>query len=398
MKVLFLSFIEIKSLEQGSIFTDLISEFAVNNDEITVACPTQSFETSKIELEHGVKLIRIKNGQIQKTGRIKKVINMMLLDRRVIKAVKKLEKGVKFDLIINMASSLSFYKPTKYFKKRDNARVYLLMKDIFPQNAIDIGVMKKSGPWRIIYNYFRRKEKKTYKLFDTVGCMSQKNMNYLIEHNPEFSKDKFEICPNAIRPIIKDFSEEKIKEFRDKYGIPLDKKVFVYGGNLGKPQGIPFILEALKVAKDIDKAFFVIVGDGTEFNAIKMAKEEDNIDNLLLINRLPREEYNDLAYCCDVGLVFLDFRFTIPNFPSRILSYMQAGIPILTCTDASTDVGKVVSENGFGVSVLSNDPENFKNGVNKLLSLDLKTMGARGRKHLLDNYTVSKAYKIITKN
>ena len=51
-----------------------------------------------------------------------------------------------------------------------------------------------------------------------------------------------------------------------------------------------------------------------------------------------------LANSCDVGLIFLDKRFTIPNFPSRLLSYMQASMPVLAATDVNTDIGKVIEE------------------------------------------------------
>ena len=54
---------------------------------------------------------------------------------------------------------------------------------------------------------------------------------------------------------------------------------------------------------------------------------------------LPKADYETIVASCDVGMIFLDHRFTIPNFPSRMLSYMKAKIPILAVTDPNTDVG-----------------------------------------------------------
>ena len=87
--------------------------------------------------------------------------------------------------------------------------------------------------------------------------------------------------------------------------------------------------------------FFLIVGDGTEFAKIEAYVNEDKPSNVKLMKRLPKEDYDKMVGACDVGMIFLDHRFTIPNFPSRLLSYMQAKIPVLACTDVNTDIGKI---------------------------------------------------------
>ena len=65
--------------------------------------------------------------------------------------------------------------------------------------------------------------------------------------------------------------------------------------------------------------------------------------------------------------IFLDHRFTIPNFPSRLLGYMQAKLPVLACTDKNTDIGKVVVEGGFGWWCESNDVGEFGRVVERVL-------------------------------
>ena len=96
------------------------------------------------------------------------------------------------------------------------------------------------------------------------------------------------------------------------------------------------------------QAFFLIVGDGTEYYHLENFLYTENPRNVKLMKRLPKEDYDQMIAACDVGLIFLDHRFTIPNFPSRVLSYMQAGIPVLACTDRNTDIGEIVVSNGFG--------------------------------------------------
>jgi hypothetical protein len=166
-----------------------------------------------------------------------------------------------------------------------------------------------------------------------------------LKNNPSIDANRVEVCPNSIEYIENSLTEEEKKAIREKYDIPLDKKVFVYGGNLGKPQGIPFIINCLKAQESNNNVFFLIVGNGTEYDKLALCCE--NISNVKLMSALPREDYDKMIHACDVGMIFLDYRFTIPNFPSRLLSYMQAGLPILACTDKNTDIGEVITENNF---------------------------------------------------
>ena len=106
--------------------------------------------------------------------------------------------------------------------------------------------------------------------------------------------------------------------------------------------------------------------------------------------------YNYLVTCaCDIGMIFLDYRFTIPNFPSRLLSYMQAKIPVLAVTDSSTDVGKVIVQGGFGWWCESNNKENFRNAIDHILSSTTNTIGVKGYKHLTTEYSTSTSYEIV---
>ena len=98
---------------------------------------------------------------------------------------------------------------------------------------------------------------------------------------------------------------------------------------------------------------------------------------------------------CDIGLIFLDHRFTIPNFPSRLLSYMQKGIPVLACTDPSTDIGSVITEGGFGWWCESDTPAHFTETVQRALTSDIPEMGENAFRYLKENYSVQKSYETI---
>ncbi len=399
MNVLFLTLLGFESLEDRNIYTDLLREFVRNGHKVYVISPSEKREGKETHLneEENAVILRLRIGNTQKTNIIEKGISTIMIEPSFKKAIKKYFSGVKFDLVIYSTPPITLVSAIEYVKKRDGAWTYLLLKDIFPQNAVDIGMMQKSGLKGMLYKSFRKKEKRLYRISDRIGCMSQANVDYVIAHNPEVDPEKVEVCPNSIEVIDKSVSEGTRLAMRQKYGVPADKKVFVYGGNLGKPQGIPFIIECLKECSAIGDAFFLIVGDGTEYGLLEEYVNTSRQANVKLMKRLPKEDYDTLVGACDVGLIFLDHSFTIPHFPSRLLAYMQAKIPVLAMTDPNTDIGKVIVEGGFGRWGESSDPKEFERIVRLMISSDLSGSKDREFGYLTDRYSVETAYGIMMK-
>ena len=210
---------------------------------------------------------------------------------------------------------------------------------------------------------------------------------------------------NALLSLLKEkelkdisISENEKAKIRDAYEIPMNRTVFVYGGNLGKPQGIPFLMECLKAEKDNGQAYFLIIGDGTEYPVLEDFCKKEAFSNVRLIQRLPKEEFDRVVAACDVGMIFLDHRFTIPNFPSRLLSYMQAAIPVLACTDPNTDIGEVITDGGFGWWCESNDVNAFRGTVDGICTGYKEPKGQNGYDLLKKEYSSEVGYKIIMKS
>ncbi len=397
MNVLLLTLIEFDSLHERSIYTDLLREFVKNGHQVYAISPVEkrkNVETHLIEEENAT-ILRLQIGNTQKTNIIEKGISTLLIEPIFKKAIKTFFAKVKFDLVLYSTPPITLVSSIEYVKKRDNARTYLLLKDIFPQNAVDIGMMRKTGIKGLLYRYFRNKEKKLYAVSDRIGCMSEANVRYVVEHNPKEDPSKFEVCPNSIEIQDMTLTDDQKQEMREKYSIPFEKKVFVYGGNLGKPQGIPFIIDCLRRAMNNQNAFFLIVGDGTEYEKMESFISEDKPQNVRLMKRLPKEDYDRMVAACDVGMIFLDHRFTIPNFPSRLLSYMQAGLPVLACTDPNTDIGQVAQDGGFGWWCESNDVSAFVQRVDEICRDDLADKGAQAMEYLKKEYSIEDSYQKV---
>ncbi len=361
MNVLFLTIGRMESIEARSLYPDLLRQFRDRGHEVYAVSPRERRTglLTEVREEKHVHLLYVSIGNLTKCNLIEKGISTVMVEQQFRSAICKYFGEIKFDLVLYSTPPITLAGVVEYIKKRDGAKTYLLLKDIFPQNSVDLGMLSKTGLQSVLYHYFRQKERKLYALSDRIGCMSPANCAFVLKHNPEVSPDKVDVFPNCIDPQdLRVTAEEKLR-IRKKYDLPLKKRIFVYGGNLGKPQDVPFIIECLKACASMKDVYFVIAGSGTDRKLLEDYVKAEHPSHVRLFEELPKAEYDRMIACCDVGLIFLDHRFTIPNFPSRLLSYMQAGLPVLACTDVNTDIGRVITEGGFGWWCESNSVDDF---------------------------------------
>ena len=399
MNILFLTIGSMMRIEDEGIYTDLLRCFRDHGHKVYTVSAYQKRlnKPTTLEEDHGVNMLHVRIGNITSCGLIEKGISTLMIENQYLAAIKKHFGHVKFDLVMYSTPPITFARVVEYIRRRDNAKSYLLLKDIFPQNAVDLGIMRKSGPKAPLYAFFRAKEKKLYAQSDKIGCMSEANVRYVLAHNPEIEPGRVEVCPNSVEIREGVLSAEEKNAVREKYGVPSGKTVFMYGGNLGRPQGIPLLIDCLKKLENHEKAYFLIVGGGTEAPKLEAYIASSKAGNIKYIPTLPKTDFENLTAACDVGMIFLDHCFTIPNFPSRLLSYMQAGLPVLSAADPNTDIGDVIEANGFGWKCESNDPDAFATKVEAALDSDLAALGEMSRRRLKEMYDVEQSYSIIMK-
>lgn len=398
MRLLFMTIGDIQSISDQGIYTDLLRTFQEHGHEVSVVCARERRFHQRTELkdECGIHILRVKVGNITKTNLLEKGISTLFISYQFKQAIKKFFGYHKFDLILYSTPPITIEKVVSYIKKRDGAISYLLLKDIFPQNAVDLGLFSKQS---FIYRCFRKKEKKLYAISDFIGCLSPANVDYVRKHNSINESKKIELCPNSIEIQEDIITEEDRIRIRENYGIPQDRIVFIYGGNLGKPQGIDHLIQCLKSQEQKDNIFFVIVGAGTEYSKLERYKLESQPRHLRLLPMLPSADYKLLLMSCDIGLVFLDHRFTVPNFPSRLLLYLQARMPVFAITDPNTDLGSIIDKGRFGWWCESKEVSEFCISIDKILKLvatdEFYDFGLHAYEYLKQQYTTELSYKII---
>jgi len=395
MKVLFLTMVKINSFSDRGIYTDLLNKFYEEGHEVFAVCPVERREKKKtfVRKEKEGAILSVQTLNLQKTNIVEKGLGTLAIEYQFLAAIKKHFLDIKFDLVIYSTPPITFYKVIQFVKKRDNAYSYLLLKDIFPQNAVDMKMLKENG---VLHKMFVKKERKLYAISDTIGCMSEANKNYVLKHNPAIDSTKVEINPNSVKPVVISQNKEEKNAIKLKYKLPLDKKIFVYGGNLGRPQGVDFLLETIELAKN-QNAFFLIMGSGTEYDRIEKWFQTQKPKNALLLAGLPKKDYDLLLNACDVGMIFLHKDFTIPNFPSRLLSYLEMKMPIIAATDVNTDIGRVIEDHKCGYWVISGNNERMQKAIENLISNKEKydEMKENAGSLLKNEYLVERSYELI---
>lgn len=195
MRIIFLSLLDFDSISQSNIYTDLLREIlSIQESELLIISPTENKNKRYLYKEDDVTIIKPYVGTMTKVSLIKRAIPSFLFKSRIKKVLKSVNLK-DFDLFIYCTPPTFLSSIVKYVKQKNHGIVnYLLLKDIFPQNAVDLGFIKKNG---LLYKYFRRQEKELYKFSNLIGCMSDGNVKYVINNNRGIDQTKIHILPNC---------------------------------------------------------------------------------------------------------------------------------------------------------------------------------------------------------
>lgn len=391
MKVLFLMFAFPDMNKSFNMYTTIVEEFVNNGHDVVIVAPGNN--KTGIYLENKIEVLRVNTLPIKNVPNVLKGVSNLLLPYQFKTAINKFYSDERFDLIISPTPPITLVSLAKFFKKKDNAKFYLILRDIFPQNAVDLGFMKKNS---FLHKYFRNKENNLYKEADLIGCMSQGNIDYIKEHNPEVEISKL----HELRNFQKKYDGYGFNHqtLRKKYNLE-DKFVVVFGGNMGKPQQLENVLELALRCSEYKNVLFLLLGEGVQMQKLAKTIAISNIDNIRIQGTIPKQEYQDLLSVCDVGLISLHKKFTIPNIPSKALDYFNVGIPVLASLDQATDFGTILENANAGLWSIAEDIDNFKQNFDKLYHDKLlrNEMGKNGRVYFENNLLPEIAYQTIIK-
>lgn len=340
-----------------------------------------------IREEDGVKVLRVKNFKKKDVGMIRRGLSEVLLPYLLYFGYCKYLRSVKPDIIISYSPPITLERTVKRMKKRYGSKVYLVLRDVFPQCAKHVGAIKQG----LVFSYFERMEKQLYQVSDFIGVQSQSDLMSVCQMQG-LNNEKVELLYNWI-----DFSpyrKQIARDFRSEFGLG-DKIICLYAGNIGKYQELSFLFELIKVNRERKDAVFLIVGSGSESRGLKEAYK--NYGNVIFKDFIDPQYYPDLVRQCDIGLINLNRNLTVQNIPGKLMGYWCSKLPVLASVNSGNDLMDMMEEAGGGFCSVTGELEAYNRNFSLLCEdKELRDkVGMAGYEFAVKHFSVDKVRDTI---
>ena len=341
---------------------DLAQQLLQQGHEPIVVVPTDNLSKAWVsELLDGVQVFRLAAFKIIDVGFFRRAINEMLLSFTMLYGLRKSNFPItKLDAVVWYSPTIFFGPLVSALKRLSKCPSYLILRDIFPEWALDLGILRK-GP---VYYLFKLVARYQYSVADTIGVQTSANLKYLEYWNKK-SNRKLEVLNNWLADAPKQGTSISIDNTTLK-----GRKIFVYVGNMGIAQGMDVLVdlaECLSCRHDIG---FLFVGRGTEVERLQESVVTRRLHNVIFFDEIDSREVPSLLDQCHIGLVALHPKHQSHNIPGKFLTYLQAGIPVLARINPGTDLVKIINEEGVGKVYVGDNIDEFKNVAEHLVRND----------------------------
>lgn len=350
MRILIVGVYYLPSSEASAkLIYDLGQELQRQNHEVTILAPSESIaQDLEVKQEAGLQVVRVKAGQIKGASRALRAWREIRLSATLWRKGKSFFKQQPHDLIIYYSPTIFFGPLVRQLKALWRCPSYLILRDIFPQWAVDLGVLKKG----LIWSYFRFRELQQYAAADVIGVQSPANLNYFTEQLPD---------KNYNLEVLYNWTPAKLEipqpsAVRQTLGLE-NKVVFFYGGNIGVAQDIDNVIRLAERLRNEPQIYFLLVGAGTEVERLQGVIAAKHLPNISIRPAVEQEEYLSLLSAVDVGLISLDQRLKTQNYPGKILGYMAASLPILGSINPGNDLSDMLEEHQAGLCSVNGEDE-----------------------------------------
>jgi glycosyltransferase involved in cell wall biosynthesis len=371
-------------MSSAKLIHDLASEFHRLGHEPVVVAPDENIRAdTEINCENGIKVLRVRTGKIKTASRLIRGFNEARLSEIIWKKGRRFFEDNPCNLIVYYSPTIFFGSLVKRLKNHFACPSYLVLRDIFPQWALDAGVLRRD----MIYSYFKFKERQNYEAADIIGVQSPANLRYF-EENGLDKQYRMEVLYNWAT-----LHEDDIQSgvHRERLGLQ-GKVVFFYGGNIGVAQDMDNIIRLAKNLRNEKTAYFLLVGDGSEVPRLKAAIASNGLTNIAIHNAVGQQEYLSMLSEFDVGLISLDRGLKTQNFPGKLLGYMYHAMPILASINPGNDLKEIMEGQQAGLVCMNGEDELFATHARRLVKDEncRRQLGKNSRILLENTFSVSR--------
>ncbi|QWD28831.1 glycosyltransferase family 4 protein [Polynucleobacter paneuropaeus] len=319
---------------------DLAVEFYKQGVSPLVIIPDSELDQAwHLEVLNGVRVLKLKSPKTKDLGYIRRTAAEFLMPYFMwLRYSRSPFSSEKFDGLIWYSPTIFWAPFVERLKRSSSCKGYLILRDIFPEWALDLGLMRKG----ITYRFFKWIEASQYKIADTIGVQACKNIGYF-KSWPKFNLKNIEVLQNWLSETPPCICSISVGDT-----FLAGRKVFVYAGNMGVAQGIGIMLDLAESLLDREDIGFLMVGRGSEYADLKRRASNCNLKNMIFFDEIDSVEIPALYSQCSIGMVILDSRHKTHNIPGKFLSYMQSGLPVLAKINPGNDLVDLINEANVG--------------------------------------------------
>lgn len=368
---------------------DLAVEMQRRGHTVCVAAPDDSLSAaSQVSIEEGISVLRVKTGRIKGASKAVRALNEVRLSAVLWKRGREYFRTHPCDLIVFYSPTIFFTGLVRKLKRLWGCPAYLVLRDIFPQWAVDAGILRKG----LVYWFFRRRELAQYAVADVIGVQSPANLLYF--QQPELiNRFRLEVLYNWTT-----LEEENVPatNYRTQWGLE-GKVVYFYGGNIGAAQDMDNLLRLARNLHSEPNVHILLVGEGSEASRLSAEIAAASLTNISLRPAVGQREYLGMLSEFDVGMISLDRNLKTQNIPGKMLGYMYYALPMLASVNPGNDLKEIVDAHAAGLVSWNGDDEQFAADALRLArDPDLRRrLGENGRALLESTFAVGKAVEQI---
>lgn len=372
---------------------DLARAFAAAGNEVSIIIPdSEQIDPVRISDENGVQLVRVRAWQTKDVNYLRRTfaewINPWVMWHRL--RANRIFSLQQYQGIVWYSPSIFWAPLIARLKAHFKSPSYLILRDIFPDWALDLGLIKPG----LAYRFFKRVEQNQYAQADVIGVQSPNNLTYFKKHYPHI-KAKLEVLWNWVgnhreTPCSIDLSKTPLA----------GRKIFVYAGNMGIAQGMDTLMNLVKAMRDDRGLGFVFVGRGSEVEQLKKQVLREKLDNTLFFDEIDPTQIPGLYRQCAFGLIALDRRHSTHNIPGKFISYVQAGLPVMAFVNFGNDLVELIAQHQLGQAFIDEDIGSLSGKIRMLCEQYQADAGLADRARALakDYFAAASACKTITRS
>ena len=339
---------------------DLSREFARQGHQLTVLLPASDLDRDwELQNADGVEVLRLRAPRTKDIGYVRRTLGELLMPFAMLRNLRKSPLArQKWDGVVWYAPSIFHGPLASALKRASGCKGYLIIRDIFPEWAVDMGLMGRGLPYR----FFDAVARYQYSVADVIGVQTPGNLAYF---------EKWRQQPGRTLEVLQNWLGEPAKKpcaIRVDATLLAGRKVFVYAGNMGVAQGMDRVLDLAERLLHRPDVGFLFVGRGSDAARLKTTAQARGLSNVVFFDEIDPDEIPDLYAQCSVGIVALDPRHQSHNIPGKFLTYIQSGLPVLANVNAGNDLAALIRREQVGQVCESNDVEQLARMAETLLS------------------------------